>query len=70
LEICVLQLVEGAREASGVAVIIDVFRAFSTACYVMANGARSIIPLGDLDEAYRMKMLHPDYILMGERDAR
>jgi 2-phosphosulfolactate phosphatase len=70
MEICLRQMVEGAREATGVAVIIDVFRAFSTACYVSANGARSIIPVGDLDDAYRMKALHPEYILMGERDER
>ena len=66
----ILHLVEGAEQATGVAVIIDVFRAFSTACYVFANGARTIIPVGDLELAYRLQKAHPDYVLMGERNER
>lgn len=67
MEIRILQLVAGAREAKGLAVIIDVFRAFSTACYVFGNGAERIIPVGDLDLAYDLKAQHPAFVLMGER---
>lgn len=62
-----MQLIEGARAAKGLAVIIDVFRAFSTACYASKNGAKKIIPVGDIETAYRLKRENPDYILMGER---
>ena len=65
-----LSLVSGARRARGLAVIIDVFRAFTTAAYVMANGAERIIPVGSLEEAFELKRLNPDWVLMGERDGR
>ncbi len=70
MEIRILQLLEGAREARGLAVIIDVFRAFSVACYVSRNGAESIIPVGDIEHASWLKQAHPDYILMGERGGK
>ena len=52
----------------GLAVVIDVLRAFSTACYLAAGGARSIITVADPDEAKRLKHLDPGAILLGERD--
>ena len=67
MNIEILQLVEGARQAAGLTVVIDVFRAFSTACYAYANGAERIIPVGDLDIVYRLKNENPDYLLIGER---
>lgn len=59
---------EGARDAEGLVVVIDVFRAFTTECYVMAGGADKIIPVGDLNLAYKLKAENPDFILMGEQD--
>lgn len=56
-----------AGEAIGLTVIIDVFRAFTTACYVIANGARKIIPVGKIESAYELKRKNPEYVLMGER---
>jgi len=67
LDVKILHLIEGARQAKGLAVIIDVFRAFSTACYAVRNGAVEIIPVGDVDLAYKLKEENPDYVLMGER---
>lgn len=67
MEIKMLELIEGAKQATGLTVIIDVFRAFSTACYVFRNGAEKIFPIGDIELAYQLKKEHPDYILMGER---
>lgn len=61
-------LLGGARHAQGLTVVIDVFRAFSTACYAIAAGAERIIPVAGLDEAYALKHAHPDWLLMGERD--
>lgn len=70
MEIQILNGIDGARQANGLAVIIDVFRAFSTACYACSNGAEMIIPVGSVDAARALKRKHPEYILMGERKAR
>ena len=50
------------------AVVIDIFRASSSMCYGLANGARAIIPVAEIDEclAYRGK----GYLLAAERDGR
>lgn len=66
----VLDHVAGAHAATGVAVVIDVFRACSVACYAAEAGAAAIHPVAGLDEAYRLKAAHPDWLLMGERHAR
>lgn len=70
MDIRILQLVEGARQARGLTVVIDVFRAFSIACYVFARGAKRIIPVEDIEVAYRLKREHCNYILMGERGGK
>jgi 2-phosphosulfolactate phosphatase len=70
MEIRRLSLISGAVEAQGLAIIIDVFRAFTTAAYVMANGAESIIPVGSLEEAFRLRWEHPDWVLIGERGGK
>ena len=67
MEIEILQMIEGARKARGCAVIIDVFRAFSLECYMMAGGADKVLPVGSKETAYRLKEEHPDYLLAGER---
>ena len=66
----ILQLIEGAKQAKGITVIIDVFRAFSFEAYCLYLGAEKIIPIGDVDEAYRLKEENPDMILAGERDGK
>ena len=63
-------MIEGAKQAKGLTIIIDVFRAFTTACYIMGNGARRIIPVDNIDIAYRLKRKNPDFILIGERKER
>ncbi len=66
MEIKRLSLMEGARKATGTAVIIDVFRAFTTAAYVMANGAETMLPVGGVEEALELRRRHPDWLVMGE----
>ena len=68
MEIKILQLLEGAKAATGLTVIIDVFRAFSTACYAFNGGIEKSFPVGDIDLAYRLKENNQDYILVGERN--
>lgn len=67
MEIITESLIEGAKKAIGLTVIIDVFRASTTSAYVMNNGAEKIIPVGCLEEAFKLKKKNPEYILMGER---
>jgi 2-phosphosulfolactate phosphatase len=66
MEVRRLSLIEGARAATGTAVIIDVFRAFTTAAFVMANGAETILPVGGVDEALALRRSHPEWRVMGE----
>ena len=68
MEIQILQLLNGAKEARGLTVIIDVFRAFSTTCYAFYQGAKKIFPVGDIKYAYEMKKKNPEFILVGERN--
>ncbi len=68
MNIEILHLIEGARKAHGLTVIIDVFRASSLACYLFDRGAEKIIPVGKIELAYKLKEQHPDYILIGERN--
>lgn len=70
LRIHELDLVAGARAARGLAVIIDVFRAFSVAPYAYSRGVARIIPVDDLARARQLQAAHPDFLLMGERHAR
>ncbi len=70
MQIEVMDFVEGAREAKGVAVVIDVFRAFSVACYAYARGAKRIIPVAEIDRALSLKREHPEYLAIGERGGR
>jgi 2-phosphosulfolactate phosphatase len=70
LEIRRLSLIEGARKAEGLAVVIDVFRAFTTAAHVMANGAKRILPVGTVEEAFELRKLHPEWVLIGEEEGK
>ena len=67
MKISILHLLEGARKSEGLTVIIDVFRAFSTECYIFDKGADRILPVGDVEQARVLHNEHPDYILVGER---
>ncbi|MFZ2456378.1 MAG: 2-phosphosulfolactate phosphatase [Candidatus Altiarchaeia archaeon] len=67
MEIKIDHLLSGARSAKGLAVIIDVFRAATTAAYIMGNGADEIILAGSFPEAFSYKKSDPDCVLVGER---
>src|ERR1700743_3062050 len=53
-----------------VVVIIDIFRATSSICYGIENGAEAIIPVSEVEEcaAYREKGF--DYLLAAEREGK
>jgi 2-phosphosulfolactate phosphatase len=70
MKIEILEFVTGAREAKGVTVIIDVFRAFSVACYACDAGAVSIIATGEVEEALRLRNEFRNAVIAGERDEK
>lgn len=70
MDIRILELIEGAKHAQGLTVVIDVFRAFSLECYLFARGAKEILPVGDINEAFALKREDPDRILVGERHGK
>ena len=70
MNIKILHMIEGAKQATGVVVIIDVFRAFTVEAYLMNNGAEKIIPVGDMQIAYNYKDKNPEAILVGERHGK
>jgi 2-phosphosulfolactate phosphatase len=70
MEVRIVDFVAGARSATGVAVVIDVFRAFSVAAHAMARGATTIVPVAEVETARAFKAAHPDWLLVGERHAR
>lgn len=67
MNIRILQLLEGAKQATGLTVVIDVFRAFSLAAYAFGTGVEKIYPVGDLETVWKLKKANPDYVLLGER---
>lgn len=67
MKIEILQLIEGAKQARGLTVIIDVFRAFTTESFLMARNPDKLIPVGDVQTAWDYKTAHPDTVLCGER---
>ena len=68
MRVSILQGLEGAAAAEGLAVVIDVFRAFTVAPVAVANGAALVLPADTLDEAYAKQREHPGCVLMGERN--
>ena len=69
-EIRILELIEGAREARGFTVIIDVLRAFSLECYLYAKGASLVRPVGSMEEAFALRDRFPGSLMIGERGGR
>jgi 2-phosphosulfolactate phosphatase len=67
MEIEILEFVEGANKATGIVVIIDVFRAFSVACYAFDAGASRVITTAEVENAFELKKRYPYSVLAGER---
>lgn len=57
---------ETCHKATGVVVVIDVLRAFSTAAYALSCGAEKVILVSDVDEALSLKSQLPNSKAMGE----
>ena len=66
-KINILHLIQGAKQAEGLTVIIDVFRAFSLECYLYDMGVKEIRPVSTIEEAFALHGRIEDSILIGER---
>lgn len=66
MDIAIKSTLSGAKEAEGLTVVVDVFRAFTTLCYAFNNGAEGAIAVKTAEEAFELKGKNPDFILMGE----
>jgi len=71
MDIRIKEFIKGARAAEGLTVIIDVFRAFSVACYAFDNGIKRIIDVATPEEAHDLKkQLKAEVILVGEQNEK
>ena len=70
MDIEILRLIEGAKRAEGLTVIIDVFRAFSMECWLYALGAKEVRPVGSIEETFAWKDRDSSCILVGERHGK
>jgi len=57
-------------EVVGAVIAVDVLRAFTTAAYAFAAGARHIVLVDSVDEALAFKAEHPHALAMGEDRGR
>ena len=53
MEIKLGSLVRDAQEALGIVIVIDVFRAFTTAAIAFENGAKDITLVAEVEEAHQ-----------------
>jgi len=70
MNVRVTRFIDGARHATGHAVIVDVFRAFTTAAFCVAAGAREIVLVADHEQALALKRGDPSLFLTGEIGGR
>ena len=66
MEIRIDSLYRGAQEARGTVVIIDVFRAFTTAAVAFSKGAEKIVLVAEVADALRLREQGVGEMCMGE----
>lgn len=67
MKIKTFSFLTGAAKAEGLAVIIDVFRAYTTAAYLLAKQAKKIFVVSEIGTAKKLKARLNNPILIGER---
>lgn len=70
MEIRLVSLLEGARSAHGTAIVIDVFRAFTSAAVAFDRGAEKIVLVAEIAEALDLRRQGVGELCMGEVDGR
>ena len=66
MEIAIVSLLDGARQAAGAVAVIDTFRAFTTAAVVLAHGAARIVMVETVEEALALRAAEPGAVCIGE----
>jgi 2-phosphosulfolactate phosphatase len=66
LRVILSSLEEGAEAVRGLAVIVDVFRAFTCAALMLDMGVEEIILVESPEEAFQLKNKDPELLLVGE----
>ena len=70
MEIRLGSLVRDAREARGTVIVIDVFRAFTTAAIAFDHGATQVTLVAEVEEALDLRSQGFGDVLMGEVDGK
>ncbi len=70
MEIRLASLLRGAQEAEGTAIIIDVFRAFTTAAVAFDRGAKQIVLVAEVEEALELRRRGVGQLCLGEVDGK
>ena len=70
MEIRMGSLVRDAREATGITIVIDVFRAFTTAAIAFDRGATQITLVAEAEDALELHRSGVGDLLMGEVDGK
>ena len=70
MEIRMGSLLRDARDAQGTVIIIDVFRAFTTAAVAFSRGASKIVLVAEVDEALALRNRGVGELCMGEVDGQ
>lgn len=68
MEIRLGSLLRGAQEAEGTAIIIDVYRAFTTAAVAFSRGAEKLILVAEVEEALELRERGLGEMCIGEVD--
>ena len=66
MQIEIGSLLRGAQEARGTAIIIDVFRAFTTAAIAFSKGVDKIVLVAEVEEALELRSRGVGQLCMGE----
>ena len=66
MQIALASMLAGAERATGTAIIIDVFRAFTTAAVAFSRGAERIVLVAEVDEALELRRAGVGELCMGE----
>jgi 2-phosphosulfolactate phosphatase len=66
VEIVIDSLLEGARRARGIVVIVDVLRAYTTAAVALSRGASKIVLVAEVEEALALRSYGVGELCMGE----
>jgi 2-phosphosulfolactate phosphatase len=70
MDVRVASLLEGAQNAEGVVVIIDVYRAFTTEAIAFQQGVEKMILVAEIDEALKLREQGVGDLCVGEVDGK